>query len=55
MKYGYKEYFDVCSEEEIHEKWKELIARGYHGSEIYISCYWGNDGIYHRQVFVFED
>lgn len=49
----YKELFEVSSKEEQDAKWRELNAKGYHGSEIYCFNYQGADGKFHREIFVF--
>lgn len=51
----YREWFEVNSEKEQNEKWLELKAKGYHGSEIYRCNFWGKDGNYHREIFVFAE
>lgn len=50
----YKEWYEVNSEAEATEKWKELNNKGYNGSEIYIFRYQGSDGKFHREVYVFN-
>ncbi len=51
----YKEWYAVNSETEATAKWRELNAKGYDGSEIYIARYEGKDGKFHREVFVFKE
>ena len=53
MKSIYKEYYKINSEKEAIEKWKLLRQKGYSCSEIYQFNYQGNDGKFHREVFVF--
>ena len=50
----YKEWYEISSKEEQDAKWRELKAKGYHGSEIYRFNYQGADGKFHREIFVFE-
>ena len=50
----YREWYEVNSEEEISEKWHEL-AKKYDYRDIYVFRYNGNDGKYHREVFVFKE
>lgn len=35
----YREWYEVESEDEAREKWKELVSRGYYRSEICIARY----------------
>lgn len=54
MKAIYKEWFDCRSEEEATQRWMELVEKGYAKSDIYIFRFQGNDGRFHREVFVFN-
>lgn len=53
MKNIYKEHYEVSSEKEEVEKWKDLREKGYSISEINRFNYQGKDGTFHREVFVF--
>lgn len=50
----YEVWFDCKSEKEQHERWIQLRNMGYKGSEIYRFNFQGNDGRFHREVFVFN-
>lgn len=49
----YKEWYEVGSKEEQEKKWVEL-ANKYGPQEVYKFNYQGNDGKFHREVFVFN-
>lgn len=50
----YKEWYEVNSEKEAVEKELELIDKGYNMWDIYRFNYQGNDGKFHREVFIFN-
>lgn len=49
----FKEWFEVDSEEEQIKKEMELRNKGYDMFDIYKFNYQGNDGKFHREIFVF--
>lgn len=55
MKSIFKEWFECASQKEEAERWFELVGKGYHESEIYTFHFQGNDGKFHREIFVFKD
>jgi hypothetical protein len=50
----FKEYVECKSEAEARNAWKDLVENGYDKNDIYIARYEGNDGMFHREVFVFK-
>lgn len=50
----FKEWFEVSSDEEWNAKEMELRNKGYDLFDIYRFGYQGNDGRYHREIFVFN-
>ena len=50
----FKEWFEVASDSEAVAKEMELRSKGYDMFEIYRFNYQGNDGKFHREVFVFN-
>lgn len=49
----YKVWFEVQSDEEVSQKIKEIESMGYNPWDVYVFRFQGNDGRFHREVFVF--
>jgi hypothetical protein len=54
MKKGiYKEWYDCSSNEEQVEKWQDFISAGYADTDIIMHNYFGTDGKFHREIYVY--
>lgn len=49
----YKEWYDCDSNEEQVEKWQDFISAGYVDTDIIMHNYFGTDGKFHREVYVY--
>lgn len=51
----YKEWYECKDEKEMEERYKELVEKGYYGWDIIRFRYQGNDGKFHREIYVWKD